>query len=250
MWGQLWKRGLPLSKVPAPCLGEALGLKPGQRQAWVPAGPSLSVALASCGLSGPWRPWVMMAVCGRAALVSAGLRRPCWLLPKAASAAAAGDWARVPPASTHGWPSAARSPSQPALACDTRGPTRGFLVASRPRSCPCPAESLPGLLPHSPGEPVAAQGLSIPARCPRADCQPWRLPWGATLPGGSGAGVRTWAQPDRAEALFDHPVAPRAWVAWLGAQPLGWKWAGDRTAVKLRISGCGRFSPGVHRGPA
>lgn len=38
VWGQFWKRGLPLSKVPAPCLGGTLGLKPGvqgtrQRQA-------------------------------------------------------------------------------------------------------------------------------------------------------------------------------------------------------------------------
>ena len=155
---------------------------PEARGAWprAEAGPgpcrplTVSVAMADCGLSGPWFLWVMMAVCGRAALVSTGLERLCRLLPKAASAAAAGGWARVPPASAHGWPSAAQSPSQPAPPRDAQGPTRGILLASRPLSCPCPAESLPDLLPWSPGQPVPARGLSIPACCPRAD-------WGADL---------------------------------------------------------------------
>lgn len=46
VWGQFWKHGLSLSKVLAPHLGGALGLKPGvpgprQRQAWEPEGLSL-----------------------------------------------------------------------------------------------------------------------------------------------------------------------------------------------------------------
>lgn len=234
--------------------GSLPGWGPGP-EAWAETGLGPCGPLSVCGL-GQLRPLRALASVGddgRVRQGSPGQRGTQEVLlapPKGGLAAAAGDWARVPPASAHGQPSAAPSPSQPALPCNMRGPTRGFLLASCPLSCPCPAESLPGLLPRSLGEPVAAQGLSIPARCPRADCQPWRLPGGATLPGGSGAGVRTWARPDRAEALFDHPVAPRAWIAWLGAQPLGWRWAADRTAVKLRISGCGRFSPGVHRGPA
>lgn len=66
--------------------GSLPGWGPGP-EAWAETGLGPCGPLSVCGLGQlrPLRaPWVMMAVCGRAALVSAGLRRFCSLLPKAA----------------------------------------------------------------------------------------------------------------------------------------------------------------------
>lgn len=243
--GAAWKHGLPLSKVPAPCLGGALGLKPGQRQAWGPCGP-LECLRRPARLRPLRAPWVMMAVCAGAALVS-GTQEVLLAPPKGGLAAARRGLGEGPASGAYGQPSAAPSPGQQPCPA-TCGDHVSFLLASCPLSCPClrvsprPAASVPG---RACGLPRACPYLPS---APEQTASPGACLGEPTLPGGSGAGCGPWARPDRAEALFDHPVAPRAWIAWLGAQPLGWRWAADRTAVKLRISGCGlRFSPGVHR---
>lgn len=52
--GQFWKRGLPLSKVLAPCLGGALGLKPGVQGASQRQARDLRVPPCVCGLGRLW----------------------------------------------------------------------------------------------------------------------------------------------------------------------------------------------------
>lgn len=181
--------------------GSLPGWEPGP-EAWAetglgPAGPSVSAALASCSLSGPWLPWVMMAVCGRAA----GQRRTQEVLlapPKAA-------W--LPPPGT-GRGSHASERTWAAFCCPVLKPASPALqhAGTHARLSPCILPSFPACAQPSPSqacclgpwESLWLQGLSIPARCPRADCQPWRLPGGATLPVALGQGCGP-GQPDRAE---------------------------------------------------
>lgn len=159
-----------------------------------------------------------MAVCGRAALVSAGLGRLCRLLPKAASAAAAGGWAWGP-ASECTWV---------AFCCPVTKPTR---PAPRPRGHPHGAVSLhPVLFPARAQAccPGPRESLCLPGACPylpvtqEQTASPGCLP-GGTLPGGAGAGVLTWAWP---EALFGHLVAPGGLAGGMASGVgTGWGWS-------------------------
>ena len=79
------------------------------------------------------------------------------------------------------------------------------------------AESLPGAYCFSSQwEPVTPRGLSLPARRPRASCQPWARTWGASFPGCWRRDVDTglaWPV-----TLFAQQVASRGLA---GAEPLG-----------------------------
>lgn len=150
-----------------------------------PAGPSLclwprpTVASPGPGFRGWW-----MAVCGRAALVSAGLGRLCRLLLKAASVATTRGWAWGP-ASECTWV---------AFCCPVTKPTR---PAPRPRGHPHGAISLhPALFPACAQAccPGPRESLCLPGAClylpvaPEQTASPGCLPGGALFPVALGRG--------------------------------------------------------------
>ena len=143
-----------------------------------------SVASADCGLSRPWFPRVTDGRVWQGSPGQRGTREALPAPPKGGlgyrhRVLGVGSRQRV---HVGGLLLPGHQANQ---ACPTAAlaPTWGHLLASRPLSCLCP-----GLLPCSPGQPVPAGGLSVPACCPRADRQPWLPAWGALFPVALGQG--------------------------------------------------------------
>ena len=124
----------------------------------------------------------------------------------------------VPPASARGWPSAARSPSQPGLPHGRTGTHVGPSPCIPPSFLPVPRPA--ALLP---GTACACRGPVRTCLLPQSRPPALAACLGGTLPCGAGAGVLTWAWP---EALFGHLVAPGGLAGGTASGVgMGWGWS-------------------------